>query len=39
MVASDDRIDGRSWAREKGLTSGIGLLAEERVRGRKRGRG
>jgi hypothetical protein len=38
-VASDDRVDGRSWVREKGLTSGARLLVEERVRGRKGGRG
>jgi hypothetical protein len=37
-VADDDRVDGRSRAREKGLTSGTRLSAEERVRGRKRGR-
>jgi hypothetical protein len=37
-VAGDDRVDGRSRAREKGLTSGTGLSTEERVRGRKRGR-
>jgi hypothetical protein len=38
-MAGDDRVDGQSRAREKGLTSGTGLSAEERVRGRKRGRG
>jgi hypothetical protein len=35
-VAGDGRIVGRSRARERGLTSRIGLSMEERVRGRKR---
>jgi hypothetical protein len=39
MVAGDDRVVGRSRAREKGLTSGTGLSAEERARGRESGRG
>jgi hypothetical protein len=38
-VVGDDRVDGRSRAREKGLTSGTGLSAEERVRGREGGCG
>jgi hypothetical protein len=38
-VAGDDRVVGRSWARGKGLTSRVGLLVEERVRGRKGGCG
>jgi hypothetical protein len=33
-VAGDDRVDGRSRVREKGLMSGARLPAEERVRGR-----
>jgi hypothetical protein len=37
-VACDDRVVGRSRARERGLTSGTGLSVEERVRERKRGR-
>jgi hypothetical protein len=38
-VAGDDHVVGRSRARERGLTSGTRLSAEERVRGRKRGCG
>jgi hypothetical protein len=38
-VAGDDRVVGRSRARGKGLMSGVGLSAEERVRGRKGERG
>jgi hypothetical protein len=38
-VAGDDRVDARSWVREKGLTSGARLPEEERVRGRGGGRG
>jgi hypothetical protein len=38
-VAGDDRVVGRSRARESGLLSETKLSAEERVRGRKRGRG
>jgi hypothetical protein len=33
-VAGDDRVDGRSRVRKKGLMSGARLPAEERVRGR-----
>jgi hypothetical protein len=39
MVAGDDRVDGRSRVREKGLTSGARLPAEKRERGRGGGRG
>jgi hypothetical protein len=33
-VADDERIDGRSRAREEGLMSGVGPLERERVRGK-----
>jgi hypothetical protein len=36
-VAGEDRVVGRSWAREKGQTSGTRLSAEERARGRESG--
>jgi hypothetical protein len=39
MVADDDRVDGRSRVREKGLTNGARLPAEERARGRGGGCG
>jgi hypothetical protein len=39
MVAGDDRVDGRSRVREKGLMSGARLPVEERARGRGGGRG
>jgi hypothetical protein len=38
-IAGDDRVDGRSRVRDKGLTSGARLPAEEQVRGRRGGRG
>jgi hypothetical protein len=39
MVASDDRVDGRSRVREKGLMSGARLPGKERAQGRGGGRG